>query len=267
MLTDVRASACLIALGAAVLGGCGGHVATSGESLALLDDGEDLASVESASEDVGASLVGGDETSVAISPDQARFPTPCITVDKLSASSEIVHLRGCGAPAARGDVTVRWELRGLVLHVELASTDLTVGATHFSAANVTAEVVGSGLDRTGFWDAHFEGQARVLSPNPRAFVRDVSKTVRWRVGGACATTDGASSGSFETKDGGRRNLRAVVSAYRTCGLPCPEPNSRVRVEDTDTQQSVQVRFLAQGHALFTDVQGRELPIVPACAKR
>jgi hypothetical protein len=226
-----------------------------------------VASLESASEDVGSSLVGGDDMGVAVAPDQTRFPTACLTVDKTSLVSEVIHFRGCGTPVVRGDVTVRWELRGLVLHVELDSKDLAVGMTHFRAASVQTDIVGVGLDRTAFWDAHFEGEARTDAPNPRSFVRDASKTVRWRVGGTCATTDGSSTGSFEAKDGTRRTVRATVAGYRTCGAPCPEPNSRVRVENTTTGASVELRYLASGHALFTDAQGRVLPVVPLCAKR
>lgn len=247
---------------------CGGAtVATQPESLALLGDGEDVASLESAAEDIGSSLVGGDDTNVTVSPDQLRFPTSCLSLEKLSPTSEVIHFRGCGAPVVRGDVTARWELRGLVLHVALDSKDLSVGTTRFTAAHVQAEIVGSGLDRTAFWDAHFEGEARTNTPNPRSFARDTSKTVRWRVGGTCATTDGSSTGSFEAKDGARRTVRATVVGYRTCGAPCPEPNSRVRVENADTGASVELRYLATGHALFTDAAGKALPVVPLCSKR
>lgn len=261
----VRALVGIVVLAAV---GCGGsELPTQSESVALLGDGEDVAAVESATEDVGASLVGGDDMLVAISPDKARFPVACLTADKTSPTSEVLHLRGCGVPVVRGDVVVRWELRGLVLHVELDSKDLAVGTTHVRAASVVAEIVGAGLDRTAFWDAHFEGEARTDTPNPRSFVRDVSKTVRWRVGGACATTDGSSTGSFETKDGAKRRVRVAVTGYRTCGVPCPEPNSRVRVDNMDTGAGVELRYLPGARALLTDMDGRRLPVVPTCAKR
>lgn len=247
--------------------GCGGReLPTQAESVALLGDGEDVAAVESSTENVGASLVGGDDMLVAISPDKARFPVACLTVDKLSPTSEVLHLRGCGVPIVRGDVVVRWEVRGLVLHVELDSKDLTVGTTHARVASIALEIVGAGLDRTAFWDAHFEGEARTDTPNPRSFVRDVSKTVRWRVGGACATTDGSSAGSFETKDGAKRRVRVAVAGYRTCGVPCPEPNSRVSVDNMDTGAGVELRYLPGARALLTDADGRMFPVVPSCAK-
>jgi hypothetical protein len=229
-----------------------------GETQALLLDHDDVTALEIATEDVGTSLVSSDTMTVA--PDATRFPGPCLTVEKTSAVSEIIHFRGCGTPSVRGDLTVRWELRALELHVDAEAHDFFIGSTFLRSGTISADITTMGQDHTMVWEAHLDGILK-SDTTPRNFTRDTFKTLRWTNNIPCLTIDGTSSGSIEA-----RKVRATFTGFRLCsGVRCPEPNSRVRVENLVTNQYIDVRFAPQGHAVVIDVDGKVLPIRPVCA--
>ena len=229
-----------------------------GETEALLVDHDAVTDIEVATEDIGASLVSSDMMSVA--PDATRFPGPCLTIEKTSATSEILHLRGCGTPSLKGDLTISWELRALELVVNVDTHDFFIGSTFLRKGSIRADITASGAERTMIWESHLDGTL-ASDTKPRNFVRDAFKTIRWMNGASCLTIDGTSTGSLE-----ERRVRATFTGFGLCaGVRCPQPNSRVRVENLVTNQFIDVRFAPQGHAVIVDVNGKILPIKPVCA--
>ena len=229
-----------------------------GETEALLADHDDVTALEIDTVDMGSSIVSPDTMTVA--PDLKRFPGPCITVEKTSAVSEVLHLRGCGTPSLKGDLTVRWELRALALHVDVETHDFFIGSTFLRSGSISAELSASGQDRTMGWEMHLDGTLK-SDTKPRSFTSDTFKTLRWTLGVPCLTTDGTSTGTVEA-----RKVRVTFTGFRLCaGVRCPEPNSRVRVDNLVTHQFIAVRMGPQGHAVIIDVDGKILPIRPVCA--
>lgn len=229
-----------------------------GETEALLADHDAVTAIEVATEDIGTSLVSSDTMTVA--PDVVRFPGACLTVEKVSATSEILHLRGCGTPSLRGDLTIRWELRALELVVQADTNDFFIGSTFLKKGSIRADITAMGPERTMIWESHLEGTL-ASDTKPRMFTRDSVKTIRWTNGAPCVTIDGTSTGTLE-----ERRVRATFTGFGLCsGMRCPQPNSRVRVENLVTNQFIEVRFAPQGHAAVVDVNGKILPIRPVCA--
>jgi hypothetical protein len=258
--------ACVASIALAIAG-CGGKESPlRSETSALLADGDDVLSLEGDTEQVGSALAGGDATS-APEPNPALFPVLCYTRERklLDAftGTDIYHLRGCGPWRVRGDVALRWQLRPLVAHAELEAHELTIGTTVIKNALVTADVSASNRDRTMIWQAHFDGWLHT-DKEPRAFSRDTQKTLRWTVGGGCITADGTSAGTLDSPKG-TRSVRVTMIGLRFCGAPCPEPNSRIRLDNLVTREHIEIDFKAQGHAVLTDTEGNLLPIKPRCA--
>jgi len=232
-----------------------------GETEALLVDHDDIAVLTSDTQDVASALPATDNTSVA--PDSARYPAACSNYETTSymitKGTGIFHLRGCGSPAVKGDLNIRWEKK-LALHVEIDTQGLFIGPTFIKTASIQADITSADQDRTAIWSMHVEG---VLTPEskPRSFVIDDFKTLRWTVGIPCVTTDGTSTVSFDT-----RQVKATFSNFKLCrDVKCPLPYSHVRLENTTTSQFIDLRFNPDRTTLV-DVNGRLLPIKPSCMK-
>jgi hypothetical protein len=232
-----------------------------GETEALLADHDAVTAIELATEEVGTSLVSSDTMTVA--PDSTRFPGPCLTVEKTSATSEILHLRGCGTPALRGDLAISWELRSLELVLQAEAHDFFIGSTFLKKGSIRADIIAATAmspERTMIWESHLQGTL-TSDTKPRMFSRDSFKTLRWTNGTPCVTIDGTSTGSIE-----ERRVRVTFTGFGLCaGMRCPQPNSRVRVENVVTNQFIDVRFAPQGRAVVIDVNGKLLPIRPVCS--
>jgi hypothetical protein len=250
--------AVLLALAAVGTACSGKESPIRGETEALLVDHDDLSLLESDTQDVASALPSSDNTTVA--PDAMRFPKTCSSYDSTGLTSGVLHLNGCGAPALRGDLVLRWAVKPLGLHVEVDTQNFFIGATFIRSGSIRADVSASGQDRTMVWSMHVDGTLK-SDTTPRSFAIDSFKTLRWTVGVPCITTDGTSTGSV-----GERKVRATFTGFKLCsGDRCPEPNSHVRIDNLVTNQFIDVRFTPQGHAVIVDVDGKLLPIRPVCA--
>src|SRR3989442_5683632 len=143
-----------------VLPACGGRESPiRGETEALLVDHDDVSLLTADTQDVASALPSQDNSMV--SPDAPRFPKTCSNYETTSflvtSGSGIWHLRGCGTPALRGDLVIKWEKKPLALHVEVDTQGFFIGATFLKTGSIRADISVNGDERTMVWSMHVDG--------------------------------------------------------------------------------------------------------------
>jgi hypothetical protein len=151
-----------------------------------------------------------------------------------------------------------------VLHLDITSSKLDVGTVQVTKWVASADITAVQNDRTMIWQSHVEGTFTARG-TVRTFSRDVAPTtIRWTVGLPCVSIDGSSTGTFESTKGMTRTIAVSLVGFRRCGHQCPEAGSTLSLEPYH-RRSIEIRYLANDHATYTDPLGAQVPFTPLCA--
>lgn len=232
----------------------------------LVAQGTDASAIDANTATVLSSLIAGTSQ---LDLSTRAFAESCVGAI-TNANATTLRFAGCAAPngiagTVDGELVVAKTWDGSVLHVEVSSSQLDVGAVHVTQWTATGDVTVSNGVRTMIWQSHSEG-TMISGGVTRSFVRDVSPTTvkSSDVPQACVSVDGTSTGTFVT-DGVATTVGVSLVSYRRCGSKCPDAGSQVR-RYVDDRQRIEVSYLGGDRATYTNQQGQTFPFVPACAR-
>jgi hypothetical protein len=145
--------------------------------------------------------------------------------------------------AANGGVQI--DVAGGGLHLNRATADY----------HATATIASSGLARSMTWSGHLTG----VTARGRAFERDASWTVAWKIGDSCVSIDGQAHGTVL-----KRSIDTTVASFVRCRGQCPD-SGQITVTDSATKESVTMTFDGSNQATLTSSASKSSVEVPlAC---
>ena len=237
-------------------------------TLAVARDGEDMASVESASAALVSALVVAASSGLDLSMRPALLPDPCATV-AATPSGVDYHFAHCEAPygivgEVDGDLHLDRSFDGPLLQLALSAQDLTFGTTLFVTWTATATVTGGvGNAATMVWRAHIDGR-RSARGSSREFSRAVGPlSVRWGTENGCVSVDGESTGTFAGVGEDLGALTIALAGHRRCGGSCADSGSTIYVRAANGTR-LSLHFLSDGQAQYTDALGQSFAYAPLC---
>lgn len=274
-----RASvAAVFAIGAAVFG-CGSadvappaDTAPDSRGSALVDDGVDVGDLETRAASVGAiatfaalNFEDAAQAAAATSRGTKNFfvPAGCVT-STVTGEATVVHVFDqCNGPwglrRITGTVTITIaasSLEGvpaLALEISTEGLGIALAKVDFHARAVLA---GKSAERRMTYAAELEG----TTGRGRTFSRRVDWREAWKVGESCLTIDGVSEGTV-----GARSLRTTAENFQRCRNACPTAGGGLTLEDTDTGETVSIRFDGESGATVTGSNGRSYALTLPCA--
>lgn len=243
----------------------------------LAQDGSDTSFVESDSQLLTTSLVGGSNSSLGLADvgsselhfdgigDGAKalfFPRGCLTVTDDSANSIATYeFNGCssliGLAKIKGEVKVHYTFDATknTLTLDLTGSNLTVNRATVDW-HATATITANGSARSLHWVAQLSG----TTARGRDFSRTNDKTVAWTVGDKCFTLNGTAEGRIKDRD-----VKTDIKNYRRCGAACPEADGSITITNVMTGASVSLTFDGTANATLTTSKGASTSIPLTCA--
>jgi hypothetical protein len=228
---------------------------------ALVQDGTDTSFVESDSELLTSSLVGGAAGSLALADVSKTFffPRGCLVVTNDDATKTAKYaFNGCTGPLGlakiKGDVTATYEMSPNELVLDLVGNDLSINRATVDW-HAHAQIVADGSSRTMTWSAQLSG----TTARGREFSRTNTKTVKWNVGDRCFELDGVAEGKIKDRD-----VKTEVVGFKRCGQACPEAGGRITITNVATGTRVDLTFDGTSNATFTSPKGSAtIPLICA----
>lgn len=230
----------------------------------LLDDAEASSEIESTLGKVAAIFVAGDPSG------QIEIATPsesCVTTT-IAPQTTTFHFASCTGPygltAMTGDVRVDWIDSSPTFHVDITSSNLTIGSVAITSWTASGDVTSQGAARTMIWQSTVSGTVDVHGSS-RAFARTIDATSTWTIGAPCIDIDGQAQGTIQASSDVDRHVATRSSSFVACGT-CPNNGSELRADDIDHPGTfVQVTYGSTG-ATYTNDRGQTFTFVPRCAQ-
>jgi hypothetical protein len=228
--------------------------------------GSDAAQVESDSESFGSmfassgsdgslttsSFSGGTLSTQGLPGAVANFPNLypagcAVETQDVASKTNTYTFTNCTGPwgfsKVDGVVTVVWSSTGADnLTLNFSASNFALNRATISTWKATAVITATGNDRDMQWNGSFSGTTGA----GREFNRVNVKDVKWTVGQQCIDISGQSTGDVTGKD-----LTTKIITYNRCAAECPEANSEINIQNTDTGNDIDIKFLGGASADVT----------------
>jgi hypothetical protein len=261
---------------------CASHSAAPADDTTLAEDGSDSNAAENDAQTLSISLVtaGGATLSLASAGDlagdalkldafgdavkAAYVPAGCLTATNAPSSvgsgTATYVFDGCFGPFGlrnvTGTVTVDYTMPStgeLVLDFSAANLHVNRATVDIHAkAEIAAKLLGA---REMTWSAQLTG----TTARGREFQRTNAATVTWTIGHECLGVGGHSDGNV-----GGRNVHTDVLNFSRCKGECPAAGGEIKITNTDSGRSIDVRYDGGNRATFTGPNGAQAQITLAC---
>lgn len=241
-------------------------------------EGSDAVNVESNTESLSMSLLGGSQGSVGLQSASSPAgsivlydnvgeiaetyfqPAGCLVVTDMPASHEATYaFSNCSGPYGlvhiTGNVVVDYDVSsGTELHLSYTGKNLQINSSTVNWT-ATADVTVSGSTYTVQWAGQFSGTTGA----GRSFSRTNTKTYTWDTSSQCLTANGTSNGTVTGDD-----LQTDVIGYARCVAECPASGSEITITDESTSRTYDLKY-GTDSATYTGPSGTVITFTPPCA--
>jgi hypothetical protein len=234
-----------------------GSAAAGSNAAQVESDSESFASMFASSGSDGslsaASFSGGTLTTQGLPGGAANnfpnlYPAGCVVeAQDLASKTNTYTFNNCTGPwgfsKLNGTVAITWSSTAPTnLTLNFTASNFEINRAIISTWKATAVITATGNDRDMQWNGSFSGTTGA----GREFNRVNVKDVKWTVGEQCIDISGQSTGDVTGK-----HLTTKVITYNRCAAECPEANSEINIQNTDTGNDVDIKFLGGASADVT----------------